>query len=169
MLFMKRPLHTCLDLLRPNVQVTVEYKQAQQKKDHDVHTKQRHVQIGSSVLAKNFNSMPTWLPGIVTACLSPLTYSIQLKDGRVWKRHIDHIQQNDESEKQNPVPEVVKPEDWLYSMPVQGECDVSQSDTTTDTVPNRYPVQLQNTINCKNLLQFQYSKLGQIYSNFTCR
>ena len=93
MLFMKRPLCTHLDLLRPSIQVTVNNKQAQQKKDHDVHTKQQHLQIGSSVLAKNFNSMPTWLPGIITVCLSPLAYSIQLKDRRVWKRHIDHIQQ----------------------------------------------------------------------------
>ena len=62
MFFMKRPLCTCLDLLRPSVQVTVNDKQAQ-------HT-----------------------------------------------------------------------EDWSYSMPVQDECDTSQSDTTTDTVPNRYPV-----------------------------
>ena len=46
-----------------------------------------------------------------------------------------------ESQKQNLVPEVVTPEDWLYSMPIQDECDVSQSDTTTNTVPNRYPVQ----------------------------
>ena len=83
--------------------------------------------------------MPTWLPGIITACLFP-TYSIQLKDGRIWKKHIDHIQQNDVSEEQNTVPEDVQPEDWSYSMPVEDECDTSQSDTTTDIVPNRYPV-----------------------------
>ena len=83
MLFMKRPLRTRLDLLRPSTQAMVEDKQAQQKKDHDVHYKQRHFQIGLSVLAKNFTSSPTWLPGIVRACLSPLTYSIQLNDGRI--------------------------------------------------------------------------------------
>ena len=142
-LFMKRPLCTRLDCLRLSVQVTVKDKQAQQKKGHDVHTKQRHLQIGSSVLAKNFNSMPTWLPGIITACLSPLTYSIQLKDGRIWERYIDHIQQNDVSEEQNTVPEDVEPEDWSYSIPVQDECDTSKSDTITDTVPNRYPVQIR--------------------------
>ena len=78
MLFMKRPLRTHLDLLRPSTQTMVEDKQAQQKKDRDVHTKQRHLQIRSSVLAKNFTSTPTWVTGIVTAYLSPLTYSIQL-------------------------------------------------------------------------------------------
>ena len=42
MLFLKRQLRTCLDLLRPNVQVTVENKQAQQKKNRDVHTKESY-------------------------------------------------------------------------------------------------------------------------------
>ena len=55
MLFMKRPLCTQLNLLRPNTQAMVEDKQAWQKKDHDVHTKQQYFQIGSSVLAKNLH------------------------------------------------------------------------------------------------------------------
>ena len=32
-----------------------------------------------------------WLPGVVIDCVAPLTYSVQLHDGRIWKRHIDHI------------------------------------------------------------------------------
>ena len=40
MLFMKQPLRTHLDLLQPSTQTMVEDKQAQQKKNHDFHTKQ---------------------------------------------------------------------------------------------------------------------------------
>ena len=55
--------------------------------------------------------MPTWLPGIITPLLPPLNYYIQLKGRRVWEGHIDHIQQNEEIEKQNsmPWPEGVEP------------------------------------------------------------
>ena len=74
-------------------------------------------------MAKNFTSMPPWLPGIVTACLSLLTYSIQLNDGRVWKRHMDHIQETEEREKQSSISEGVESEleDWSYSIPVEDE------------------------------------------------
>ena len=42
-------------------------------------------------MAKNFTSNTKWLPGIVIDCVAPLTYSVQLHDGRIWRRHIDHI------------------------------------------------------------------------------
>ena len=56
MLFLKQQLRTCLDLLRPNVQVTVENKQAQQKKNRDVHTEQSELSIATSLMIKNFMS-----------------------------------------------------------------------------------------------------------------
>ena len=42
-------------------------------------------------MAKNFTSNPKWLPGVVIACLAPLTNLVQLHDGRIWRRHIVHI------------------------------------------------------------------------------
>ena len=140
MLFMKRPLRTRLDLLRPNTQAMVEDKQAQQKKDHDVHTKQRYFQIGSSVLAKNFTSSPTWLSGTVLACLSPLTYSIQLDDGRIWKRHIDHMLKDGENRKHDEVAPTA--DDWVYGMPFEDEpmVPVAEDRVVTNTeLPSRYP------------------------------
>ena len=34
---------------------------------------------------------PHWLPGIVKTVLGPVSYQIKLKDGRLWKRHLDQL------------------------------------------------------------------------------
>ena len=91
MLFLKRQLRTRLDLLRPDIQATVHDTQDQQKKYHDTRTKPRYLSIGTPVMAKNFTSSPKWCSGMVIACVAPLTYLVQLQDGRIWRRHVDHI------------------------------------------------------------------------------
>ena len=42
-------------------------------------------------MAKNFTSSPKWCSDKVIACVAPLTYLVQLQDGRIWRRHVDHI------------------------------------------------------------------------------
>ena len=119
-LFLKRQLRTRLDLLRPTVQVTVDNKQAQQKQNHDVHTKQRDLFVGTPILAKNFTSNPQWLPGVIIDRVAPLTYSIQLHDGRIWRRHIDHIivTSSEDQETQRSAPQSPHEEscdNWSYT------------------------------------------------------
>ena len=91
MLFLKRQLQTRLDLLRPDIQATLHDTQDQQKKGHDTHTKQRYFSIGTQVMAKNFVSHPKWCSGMVIASMPPLTYLVQLQDGRIWRRQVDQI------------------------------------------------------------------------------
>ena len=83
MLFLKRQLRTRLDLLRPDIQATVHDTQDQQKKYHDTRTKPRYLSIGTPVMAKNFTSNPKWWSGMVIAYVAPLTYLVQLQDGRI--------------------------------------------------------------------------------------
>ena len=44
-------------------------------------------------MARNFSSGPDWLQGvyIVAKRLGPLTYLVDVLDGRLWKRHIVHV------------------------------------------------------------------------------
>jgi len=49
-LFLKRPLRTRLDLLRPSLSTRVQAKQAVQKNYHDAHSKDRVFEPGQSVL-----------------------------------------------------------------------------------------------------------------------
>ena len=34
-----------------------------------------------------------WLPGVIKEKSGPVSYSVQLEDGRTWHRHADHIRQ----------------------------------------------------------------------------
>ena len=47
---------------------------------------------GDTVWAMNFAAAaPKWLPGVLQQCMCPVTFAVGLTDGRVWRRHIDHL------------------------------------------------------------------------------
>ena len=89
-LFMKRPLRSRLDLLRPAVKSRVQAKQADQKRYHDVHSKGRQFDIGQSVLVRNLRDGPKWVSGTVIEQTGPVSYRVQVSD-QIWRRHIDQI------------------------------------------------------------------------------
>lgn len=90
-LLMKRKIRTRLDLVRPNLSRTVKMRQSTMKQRSDLKTKQRHFRVQDRVLVKNFYAGPTWLHGHVSEILNASMYLIELRDGRVVRRHIDHI------------------------------------------------------------------------------
>lgn len=80
--------------------------------------------------------------------MSPLAHSIWLSDGIVLKQHIDHIQGNEEVEKQSPITEGVESEseNWSYRMPVKYEYSVHIAiKFSTSEVPNKYPARNQQS------------------------
>ena len=58
-----RTLRTQLNLLRPDVSTKVQDKQASQKQHHDKKSKERHFQVGQSVLVENNRPEPKWVIG----------------------------------------------------------------------------------------------------------
>ena len=90
-LFMGRKLRTRLDLLRPDLNQTVTNNQAGQKRQHDQNIHPRSFAVDDAVLIKNPKQKIPWLPGVIVKQLGPLTYLIKLDDGRLWKRHVDHL------------------------------------------------------------------------------
>ena len=40
---------------------------------------------------RNYAGSPCWLPGVVKTVLGPVSYQVKLKDGRMWKRHLDQL------------------------------------------------------------------------------
>ena len=46
-----------------------------------------------------------WIPGIIRAKLGPVTYSVEVSQGRIIKRHIDQLRQRADSQ---TMPEVVQ-------------------------------------------------------------
>ena len=90
---MGRGLRTRLDLLRPDCNRQVCERQAMQKADHDRHSCPREFHVGQNVMAKNLRPGAAWVPGVVAERLGPLTYLVQVSDGGLWKRHVDHLRE----------------------------------------------------------------------------
>ena len=92
-LFLNRKLHTRFDLLKPNLQSFVTSKQADQKSHHDSHSKLRYLFPGQPVMVKDFRYHNKWIPGTIVWKLEPVTYSVEVGNGNIIKRHIDHLTQ----------------------------------------------------------------------------
>lgn len=90
-LLMGRKLRSDLDMLFPGVKSNVAAKQEQQKLYHDAHAKQRNFSPGDSVYVCNFGVGERWIPGVIAQKTGPVSYKITLQDGRVIRRHQDHV------------------------------------------------------------------------------
>ena len=88
---MRRSLRTQWELLKPNVGGTVKQSQARQKTQHDQHARTRSLSVGEFVVVRNFGSGLDLVQGVVAKRLGPLTYLVDVLDGRLWKRHIAHV------------------------------------------------------------------------------
>ena len=88
---MGRQLRTRLDQVIPDLAKHVQDAQLTQKQYHDEHTKDRNFSLGQRVLVRNYTGSPFWLPGIVKTVLGPVSYQVELNDGRLWKRHLDQL------------------------------------------------------------------------------
>ena len=80
-----------MDLLKPDISCRVEHRQQTQKSAHDRHAKTRYFVEGDEVYAHNFRTHPQWLAGKIVKITGPLSFEIEMSDGRVIHRHQDHI------------------------------------------------------------------------------
>ena len=75
-LFMNRMLCTCLDLIHPDVERSVNTSQGLQKANYDKKVKVARFVITQHIMAKNFRDGPTWLPGVIVEQLGVLTFLV---------------------------------------------------------------------------------------------
>lgn len=90
-LLMSRRLRSTLDLLLPDIKAKVCKKQAKQKEYHDAHSKWRSFSPGADVYVRNYSHGPTWVPAIIVGSTGPVSYTVQMGDGRVVRRHVDQV------------------------------------------------------------------------------
>ena len=93
-LLMKRKPKSTLDLVRPDLTSSVNAKQQKQKQKqyHYIHSKQREFSIGDNVFALiHARNSQTWLPETIIAITGPLSYVVQLDDGRTERCHINWL------------------------------------------------------------------------------
>ena len=98
-LFLQRELRTRLSLVRPDLATHVSCQQEKMKMHHDKHAKFREIAVGDSVLARDHLSRKKWQPGTIVQHPSSHSCRVHLDDGRVWRRHVDDILQNNSHSK----------------------------------------------------------------------
>ena len=113
-MLMQRKICSRLDLPRPDLEHKVHLKQH----NHDKRAKERNFQAGDLVYARNYARGKTWLPGQVIAKQGPLSYTVKMQDGRVWRRHTDQIILRYKPENQNDMQNFSPPlPDFPYFAP----------------------------------------------------
>ena len=112
-LFLGRHVRTRLDLLQPSLADRVALKQAAQKSQHDQHARDRTVPVGQAVMARNLCPGDKWVPGVVLKQLGPVSYLIDVGEGKAWKRHVDHLKLRDLPEPEGPQVETDFPSSTL--------------------------------------------------------
>ena len=90
-LFLSRRLWTRLELLNTSIKKAVHEKQAQQRKYHDAHIKSRVFKVGQSVLARYYYGREKWCYRRVLERTGRTSYRLEMANGIVWRRHVDHI------------------------------------------------------------------------------
>ena len=91
-LLMNRRPRSRFDRLFPDLQQHVQKKQAEQAASHNNSKQLRSFKVGDLVYTKDFSSTPLiWTPGTVAKVTGPLTYHIELGDGRIIRRHVDAV------------------------------------------------------------------------------
>ena len=148
-LFMGRSLRTRLDLLRPSCADRVQSRQSQQKTTHDQHARPRELELGQSVMTRNFRPGSDWVPGIILRKSGPLSYLVKVGDGQVWKRHVDHLRKcgaSQETDNREPEDPLIFPSTTNVDTPAHEEDtrDRAESDPPEQPRHNkesrRYPV-----------------------------
>ena len=101
-----RPLKGHLQQLQNSIlRERVEKLQEQQKESRGGTL--RVFNPGDNVMAWSGQGRPLWLPGVVVSKVGPVMYTIEMENGRLWTRHIDHIIRRTAYVTPPPMPEVV--------------------------------------------------------------
>ena len=89
-LLMGRRLRTHLDLLYPSVEDRVR-KQKMALESCKGGLSKKELKVGDRAMCRNFADGPRWLPGSVIERDTATSVRVKLDDGRVWRRHLDHV------------------------------------------------------------------------------
>ena len=128
MMMGRRP-RSRLDLLIPNLATKMQHKQQSQKHYHDKQSRQRIFEVGDRVSVKNFPTGDNWLQGTIVKVSGPLSFQVKLQDGRIVRRHVDHIIQHSPQIPDEPN------DDWINMPDIPESTLTKQSATTSITTP----------------------------------
>ena len=88
---MGRKLRTLLDAVHPSITGTVHRKQEKMAENHNKKSKVRCFHPGDNIYVKSHTqSAPKWIPAVLREQSNDVMIS-ETEDGRVLRRHIDHV------------------------------------------------------------------------------
>ena len=147
-LLMKRRLRSRLDVVKPDLSTTVRKKQRAQKLNYDKRAISRKFELEDTVFCKNHASKgDKWLQCVIVAQSGPVSFLVELTDGRIVRRHVSQLIHRDEgcvmlSEKMFPDQEL-HPEGPVMELP----CSVQVPQDASSDQPLIAP---QDTVQSSN-------------------
>ena len=90
-LLLGRKPQTSVDLAKPNIAERVRRKQSEQKQHHDNKARNRSFSTQQDAYVRNFGTSSQWIRAQIREQHGPLSFTCRLQDGRIVKRHQDHI------------------------------------------------------------------------------
>ena len=146
-LLLERKPRSRLDLVYPEIGRKVRQSQASQKLAHDWHAKERTMQEGEAVYASSFRSGPKWMPGVLKQSTGPTSFAVQMEDGRLLRRHQDHLIPRS-SVIQDPIANQEVPPPQAAEQPeLQLEVPLTQPAEPVQSVPQDIPEKCYPTRN----------------------
>ena len=106
-------------------------EEKQQK--HNSKARSRSFQNGDLVYVKNFSPGPQWVPGKVIEISGPVSYVIQLNDGRQRRCHIDHLRARVGDTDTDEISQII-PEDSIPFAPTTTSITTETAIPVTPTV-----------------------------------
>ncbi|CAC5381351.1 unnamed protein product [Mytilus coruscus] len=133
MLMGRRP-RSLLDLTYPDLQQRVRQKQLVQKQCYNKSTKKREFDIGDKVYILSLNREAKWVTGTIIKRTGPVSFVIELNDGRTVKRHQNQIRHKYDQYSDNKLPDISEiPDIPIPSVP-NNQTDVEAvSDSNADS------------------------------------
>ena len=137
-----------LDLVRPNVEQQVYNRQLTEQINRG--GGERTFSMGNPIFAKNFASGQKWLLGTIVRSCGPCSYLIELPDGRMIRRHVDHVrarsievhpnsnEATDDWVNDGPAPTYSQPPPPVTGEPATGTGMPVRRSTRTSHPPDRY-------------------------------
>ena len=139
-------------MIKPEAQSSVVRAQGNQKDYHDLHAKYREFYPGDSVLIKDLRKDKTWWPGTVVERSAPKSYVTVLSDGRVWKRHVDHLRRREPSSDESPC-QTAEPKDSVVSTDSETDDNATiQEEEGHEQLPSVDPQRSLRLTNVKRLV-----------------
>ena len=69
-------------------------KKQQDQQLRSSHSPTRKLDVGQTVVARDYRGVNWWVPGVITSRSGPLSYEVRVATNTVWRRHIDQLRES---------------------------------------------------------------------------